>query len=223
MFETEIEMPVRPASSRQLALVVRDASNSMLEIADNELGIPKAAATSIATRELVGRLQMSTKAANFSFAAIDFHDAVAHETPVLPLVDVDLNGDFDPTSHGTGGTFVGAGLESAAGIANSFLADTSMDLVSSVVFLVLSDGECLQPDATKAIASAIKGDPRISIAAAFFATKGRSSAGPALLQEICSDPVRLYRTVYDAETLRAFFEASLAISAIRAGIGGNVE
>lgn len=55
------------------------------------------------------------------------------------------------------------------------------------------------------------------IATAFFATKGRPSSGPDFLKTICTDPVRFYRTVYDAQTLRKFFEASMTAAAAITG------
>ena len=83
-----------------------------------------------------------------------------------------------------------------------------------MVILALTDGECANPERTIQIADSIKQDPRIVIAAAYFATKGTTnSAGPNLLRQICSDPARYYKTVYDAETLRRFFEASMTAAA----------
>lgn len=218
MFETTIEPPVRPAASRQLVLLARDASNSMLETVDNELGINKAAAVAMATGGLLRRLVASSKSANFHVSLLDYHDQVSHRTAPVPLSAFDLDGDLDPTCHGVGGTFIGSALEAGAEVAHSFLADTSSGLPSSVVFVILSDGECLHPDRTRALIDGLRRDERITVAAAFFATRGRPSNGPALLQALTSDPVRLYREVYDAETLRDFFEKSVAISAARVGI-----
>jgi von Willebrand factor type A domain len=222
MQETEImEMPTVPATFRQLGILVLDGSGSMTLPIDSLSGqASKADAVNIAVRELMTRMQASRKSQNFSFAFVNFHETVSHATPIMAVADVDDNGDFDPTSHGSGGTFVGSGLEAAGRLCAQFLADPAETLPSSVVVLLMGDGECSDPERTRGIADRIKADERVAIAAAYFGTKGVSdSAGPALLQEVCSDPVRLYKTVYDGEALRKFFLASMTAAASR--IGGD--
>ena len=143
-------------------------------------------------------------------AEVDFHDRVAHAAPTRPVVDIDDFDSFDPTRFGTGGTAIACGLERAHQLALDFLNDpAAAELPSSSVILLLTDGEDFQPERTIALADKIREDPRITIAAAFFATKGRTSNGADHLKRICSDPSRFYKTVYDGETLRKFFEASM--------------
>jgi len=218
-----IDVPVISAAFRQLGIFVLDGSGSMTDPVQPAGGgsksRPKCQEVSISVRELLTRFKVSRKAPNFSFGLVTFNDSVTFEGPVTALVDIDDNGNYDPTASGVGGTFIGSGLEAAGRMAKGFLADTSSGLPSSVVILTMSDGECAKPDVTASIADGLKADPNISIAAAFFATKGGgSSAGHALLQEICSDPATMYKTVYDAETLRKFFEASMTAAASMAGI-----
>ena len=78
----------------------------------------------------------------------------------------------------------------------------------------MSDGECQNSASTRQVAEAIKKGPngsRITICSTLFATVGTPNPGAeALLKEIASDPVRNYKTVYDANTLRGFFVASLS-------------
>lgn len=140
------EAPVVPALFRQAGVVAADASNSMLEEVDTLLGKTKADAVGLASSELIGRFKVSRKAANFSFGFVDFHDTVSAQTPIQSVSDVDEYGDFNPTRNGTGGTFIGSGLEAAHQMAVEFLDDPTADLPSSVVVLVLTDGEDLQPD-----------------------------------------------------------------------------
>jgi hypothetical protein len=63
------------------------------------------------------------------------------------------------------------------------------------------------------IASTIKQNPSIQICAALFALKGdtrpEAQRAQEMLNEIVSSPTQ-YKTVWDAETLRKFFEASVS-------------
>jgi hypothetical protein len=211
-----ITPPVISASFRQLGILVLDASGSMLDDCDSGSGLTKAQEVDFAVRELITRFKVSRKAPNFSFALVTFHDSVSFVGPPAPLSDLDDSASFDPTASGTGGTFVGAGLEAAGEVARTFLADTSSGLPSSAVILLMSDGECGNPTRTQQVADAIRSDGDISVAAAYLASKGGGTGqGPALLRSIASDPVSLYKTVYDAETLRSFFTASLTAVAGR--------
>src|SRR6185369_9555984 len=84
----------------------------------------------------------------------------------------------------------------------------------SAVILVMSDGCCSDPARTKQVADRIKSGPngsRVRICAALFATVGgKDIAGETLLKGITSDPVMGYKTVYDGEALRGFFEKSMS-------------
>jgi hypothetical protein len=213
-FETLSEIPVMSVTNRQAGIRVGDGSTSMTWPIEGDANSTKASEANVATRELITRLKASRKAPNFSFGFVDFHDMVCNEAPIEPIKDIDDNADYDPTSHGTGGTFLGAGLERAKAMADQFLA-ADASVPASVVILALTDGECGQPERTLQVAESIKEDSRIIIATAYFATKGvPNSAGPDLLKKVCSDPVRFYKTVYDAETLRNFFLASMTAAAL---------
>jgi hypothetical protein len=207
--------PETPASWLQLALVVGDGSQSMTwQMQPMEPGGfegSKGAAAGHAVRGLVDRLAGSAKKANFYLANVSFHDAVSHTAAPMPVTAVDAYTDFDPTAHGVGGTMVAAGLEEALKIATQFLAEDSGGLPKSVVVLLLTDGECSQPERTRQAAAALTSDPRIKLACAYFATKGQQPSGLGLLQSIASTPSSVYcRTVYDAETLRDFFFKSVS-------------
>jgi hypothetical protein len=81
----------------------------------------------------------------------------------------------------------------------------------SVVIVVMSDG--MSHDDPSSIADRIKENPQITICSTLFAMKNGSDeqTGNAqqLLQYIASSPVH-YKTVYDHETLRKFFIASVS-------------
>jgi len=205
-----IGRPTESRSFRQQGVATLDASGSMTESAAGTARQTKAAAAGTALSELIGRLKVSARCQNFFMAEVDFHDRVAHAAPTRPVVDIDDFDSFDPTRFGTGGTAIACGLERAHQLALDFLNDpAAAELPSSSVILLLTDGEDFQPERTIALADKIREDPRITIAAAFFATKGRTSNGADHLKRICSDPSRFYKTVYDGETLRKFFEASM--------------
>lgn len=73
----------------------------------------------------------------------------------------------------------------------------------------MTDGQCGQPERTKEIANELKKNNRITLAASFFATKGKPEQSAALLRTICSDAQKYFRTVYDPETLRDFWTNSM--------------
>src|SRR5438552_957468 len=73
----------------------------------------KARAVDGAVRDLLNRMKVSRKAANFGFAYVSFHEAVSEERPAADLLTVDTAASFDPTSKGTGGTRLASGLEAA--------------------------------------------------------------------------------------------------------------
>jgi Mg-chelatase subunit ChlD len=209
-----------PKQFAQLGLLVVDGSGSMGEHAAGN--ISKAQATNNSIRELFTRFKASRVAKNFTFGMITFDDSSAirlQPTDVGPALDD--NGDYNPLNGHGGGTRIFAALETAEKMANDFIAAAPAGGVPhSALILVMSDGCCSDPAQTKAVAARIKSGPnaaRVKICSTLFATIGRSdAAGEALLKEIASDPVMGYKTVYDGETLRGFFERS--ISAASGGI-----
>lgn len=204
--------PVRaPKQFNQLAIPILDGSGSMTEKTAGN--IAKADAVNGAIREMLTRFKGGKAIANFLFAVVTFDDQAEIRLQPTEGPQVDDNADYNPlTGHG-GGTAIYAALEKAEGLIDAFLAGAPADGVHhSAVILLMSDGECSQPDRTKAVAERIKqrfGNDRVTIAACLFATIGRrDAAGEVLLKEIATDPVRFYKTVYDGESLRSFFEAS---------------
>ena len=209
-----------PKQFAQLGIMVVDGSGSMTDPAGGN--ITKAQATNNAVREIFTRFKVSRVAKNFSFAAVTFDETAAVRlaaTEVGP--NLDDNGDYNPLNGHGGGTNIYAALGAANQIASAFLdAAPVAGVPHSVVILVMSDGCCSDPVRTKVVAEAIKSGPhgsRVKICSALFATVGTPDPrGEALLREVASDPIMGFKTVYDGETLRSFFEAS--ISAASGGI-----
>lgn len=108
-----------------------------------------------------------------------------------------------------------AALEAAERVVDEFLARAPQGGVPhSAVILVMSDGCCSNPALTQQVADRIKNGPNgaiVKICSTLFATIGnKDPAGESLLKEVASDPVMGYKTVYDGETLRGFFERSIS-------------
>lgn len=202
----------------QLGVLVIDGSGSMSdECAGN---ITKAQAVNLAVREMFSKFKSSRYRANFSFAVVTFDQKASTHTDITPAETIDDNASYDPLVGNGGGTKIGAGLITAQGIAEAFLGqEPEGGVPSSVVILVMSDGNCGEPDKTKVIADGIKQNNNISICTTLFARVGEQNLAPAqqLLQSIASDPVMGFKTVYDGATLRDFF-----IRSASSGTAGNV-
>ncbi len=205
---------VKPSRQfRQLGILVEDGSGSMSGGAPGNM--TKAQSVNLATRELLTRFKASRHARNFDFAIVTYDNAAAVHTAPTPAETIDDNASYDPmASHGAG-TNIGAGLAKAGELADAFLVQAPAGGVPhSAVIVVMSDGECQSPEATRMAAQAIKSGPNgssVTICSALFATLGKANPGAeALLREIASDPVAGYKTVYDANTLRSFFIASMS-------------
>lgn len=221
--EFDYERPSQPKDWNQLGVLVLDGSDSMtLKVKELEdWGVAdqtKASAVNMAVRDLLTRLKASRKARNFTIAVVKFHEHVTEETEPTPVVDpitgdptggIDDSGNYDPTSAGTGGTFIGAGLARAKEICEKFFADHQHEgLPTDAVILLMTDGECGQPERTKEIAQELKQNRHITLAASFFATKDEEQHGVGLLRAISSDPERYFKIVYDPKTLRTFWRDS---------------
>jgi len=209
-----------PKQFAQLGVLAVDGSGSMTEPAAGN--ITKAQATNNSIRELFTRFKASRVAKNFTFGVITFDNhAAIRLTPTEVGPALDDNGDYNPLNGHGGGTKIFEALEAAEQLVTSFLAGAPADGVPhSAVILLMSDGCCSEPAKTRAVAARIKSGPngsRVKLCCALFATVGKPDpAGEALLRDIASDPVMGYKTVYDGETLRSFFERS--ISAASGGI-----
>jgi Mg-chelatase subunit ChlD len=202
-----------PKQFAQLGILVMDGSGSMTDLAAGN--IQKAQATNHATREMFTRFKVSRVGRNFAFSVITFDTgANLRLRPVEVGPQLDDNADYNPLNGHGGGTNMFTALELARDVADGFIAAAPAGGVPhSAVVLVMSDGCCSDPVRTQKVADSIKqgvNGSRIKICSTLFASVGKpDSAGEQLLRSIASDAMS-YKTVYDAETLRSFFEASLS-------------
>jgi uncharacterized protein YegL len=207
--ESNIPLMKSTPSYMQVGIFVSDGSGSMGDKISPML--TKAGATNKAIREVFTLFKASSKQDWFSFAVVPFGERASVQMGITPCAQVNDNASYDPMIGNGGGTFIGSGLEEANRLAEEFLQQAPKDIPTSVVIVVLSDGACGNPAATKAIAQRIKQNDRIKICAAFFAVKGKADSGVMeLLEEIANDPISGCKTVYDAQTLRDFFIASVS-------------
>src|ERR1700752_2360059 len=108
-----VEAPVSAPTKEEGVIVVEDGSASMLdtiaEPGETLAGMPprsKAAAATVASSDVVSRLQSSTKASNFSLGFVAFNERVTVNRPLTPILQIPATDDFDPTAAGTGGTCI---------------------------------------------------------------------------------------------------------------------
>jgi Mg-chelatase subunit ChlD len=207
----EVALPAMQVSAafHQLGIFVIDGSGSMGEKVN--ASITKAQATNKATREVLTRFKAGRKQDFFSFAVVTFDEKAQTRLGATAAAEVDDNASYDPLQGHGGGTFIGSGLNEAGRIAEGFLASARTDIPTSVVIVVLSDGACGDVARTKQVADRLKQNDKITLCAAYFGMKGQSGTGVLeTLEEIASDPVIGCKTIYDAETLRDFFIASVS-------------
>lgn len=215
-----IDKPEVPRTFHQLGILVLDGSGSMKATGRQQLS--KAQEVEMGIKEMFSRFDASRVKNNFSFACIKFDTSSSVTLEPTAFEDIDYyREDFNPLEGKGNGTHIFNALTEAKKLAEDFLANATSDGVKhSVVILLMSDGLCFQPAKSKEIADQIKQNNQIVIASAYFAEIGNND-GEAnniknLLQEVATNPLSYYATVYDGETLRKFFERSISQSA---GIG----
>ncbi len=202
--------PESPKTFHQLGIFVLDGSFSMNEMAQGN--IKKKDAVNTAMRGVLSIFKKSRKRNNFSFGVIFFGNIASLKLPITQAKDTDENVDYDSTVGHNQNTLVYTGLEKAEELANTFLADTNGETVPrSVVIVVLSDGECHQPDKTIEVANRIKNNASIKMCTTFLsAPNNHILEAEDLMKKIASDPVINFENTYDPNSLRAFFESSMS-------------
>ncbi len=200
-------VPEPPRTFHQLGILILDGSESMRG--------KKAQEVAQGVRSLLDRMKESRIKNNFSFACIAFDDNPAIVFPPTPVNELNYGDiDFNPCKKYDGGTNIHRALLKAENIIDSFFHNATDDLPHNVVILLMSDGLCHYADLTRKIARKIKTDIRVKIACAYFCDGEEdyeASLAIELLQNIASGP-SYYSTVYDGNSLRKFFEASISNS-----------
>jgi Mg-chelatase subunit ChlD len=203
-----------PPSFNQLGILVLDGSHSMHEPTAD--GKTKTQAVDTAVRDIFARFKESRYAKNFSFAVVTFDEDAQMHTPITPAIALNKDGDYDPMKHHGGATNIATGLLEAKRIANEFLRDAPREEHPTVVIVLMSDGRdgdggVGDPEETRRIAEEIKRNQAITICSTYFAGADRQDQQEQdQLKSLASNPVNNYKTVYDAESLRRFFYASLS-------------
>lgn len=211
-----IDKPEVPQTFHQLGILVLDGSGSMA--ASGRQGLTKAQEVEIGMKEMFSRFDASRIKNNFSFACVKFDTSATISLQPTHFNELEyFEEDFNPLNGKGGGTHIFNGLEEAKKIADDFLSNAPSDGVKhSVVILLMSDGICFEPNTSKNIANTINKNNNIDIACAFLAEVGNNNAEASdtknLMQELATNPVSFYATVYDGETLRKFFERSISQS-----------
>ena len=215
-----INKPEVPQTFHQLGILVLDGSGSMAGA--GRQGLTKAQEVEMGMKEMFNRFDVSRVKNNFSFACIKFDTTATTSLQPILFQDLDyLNEDFNPLNGKGGGTHIFEGLNEAKKMAEIFLKNAPKDGVKhSVIILLMSDGMCFEPEKSKSIANQIKTENNIDIACAYFAEVGvndiEASDTKNLMQELATNPVSFYSTVYNGDALRKFFEQSISQSS---GIG----
>lgn len=204
-----------PPRFNQLGILVLDGSSSMNETtAEN---VTKAQAVNTAVSYIFERFRESRYAKNFSFAVVTFDENAQPHTPVTAVADLPNRGDYNPTKNHGGATNIATGLLEAKRIAGEFLRSAPREVPTSVVIVVMSDGRdgdggVGDPEETRRIADEIKRNSAISICSTYFAgAERKDQQEQENLKALASNPENNYKTVYDTESLRKFFYASLSI------------
>jgi hypothetical protein len=211
-----IKKPSAPQFFHQLGILVLDGSGSMSDLGKN--GIPKAQEVEMGMADMFSRFSGSSVKQNFSFACIKFDTTPTISLQPMRFNDMDhYSENFNPLEGKGGGTHIFDALSEAKKLADNFLVNEEEGTLGySAIILLASDGLCFEPQKALDVANEIKQNSKITLACAYFAEIGNNNSDSSetknLLQSIATNPIRYYTTVYDGDTLRKFFEASISQS-----------
>jgi uncharacterized protein YegL len=199
----------------QLCLLVLDGSGSMSRKFDESQ--TKTQTTIKAVTELVNLLNRSTKSSGFFLSIISYHKnaSVKLHTQHIDTVnpdEIDLGSDF-----GAGkATRIDRALEEAEKVAEAFLnsAPSGSQLKRTVRILLMSDGYCHNPDASRELADKFKSKylEKIRLCTCLISNDQEDfTAAEELMKDIAS-LVNANKLCYTRATsgheLRQFFERS---------------
>ena len=200
----------------QLGIFVLDGSGSMTEAIRG--GGTKAAAVDTAMKDLLTVFKTSKKRSSFSFPVGTFDAGAVLAVSPTPADTIDEAADYNPLLGHGGGTFIYEGLKVAEQLANDYLMQNQLSsLPCSVIILLMTDGECHKPEETKRIAEQIQqgsNGNKITICTTFFSSIGQTvnKSAKDLLVSIATQRDSGFKEVYDAASLRDFFERSISTS-----------
>ena len=195
----------------QLGVFVMDGSYSMNDHAQGS--VVKKDAVNKAISQIISRFKASRKSKNFSFSVVMFGETATQQIGATKVDGIDETMDFDPTLHHNHGTLIYKGLEKAEEIVKQFFSGVGPDdLPHSAVVVLLSDGECHDPQQTTAIANRIKSIPKVKICTTFLSKPGNPiPEAESLMKQVATNANSDFRNTYDSQTIREFFENSLSI------------
>ncbi|MCL2289152.1 MAG: CAP domain-containing protein [Bacteroidetes bacterium] len=209
----EIDDVAPSRTFHQLGILCLDGSGSMSVTGNG--GITLAESVNRAVREFLGFFKNSAYVNNFSIAVVTFDTSASVHTPTTELANIDDFADYNPMNGHGGGTYTGGALEKAEKLAIQFLNSPDANVIPhDVRIIVMSDGMCGNPTATKSISDRLKQNDKITICTSLFTARANvgddeTSQAKTVLQEIASG-VNFYKTVYGEEDLRKFFISSMS-------------
>jgi Mg-chelatase subunit ChlD len=206
-------VPEAPRVFHQLGILVLDGSPSMSSQSARGK-ISKADAVNVGVRELLTRLAASKNRKNFSIAVIAFSDSSVIQLPSTPVERIDDNASYNPLLPGGSGTHIGTALSEARRVADEFFrTNRDSGVPSSVVVVLMSDGANTGGLDPITEAASLKSQSDVTLCATLFSgvggDVGETEEAKNLLMQIATSPAH-YKTVYDTETLRKFFIASVS-------------
>jgi len=192
--------------SEQLGILVLDGSGSMTE--PGRSGQSKGLEVQSAVRDLISRLQVSTRAPQFFLAIVTYCNLI--RTRLSPTaVDekcephCDPLGDYDPTVGHGGATAIGDALLAARQVGEEFLAQQGPYPRQVVIVLMSDGGQCHGSD-PRQVVQQIKSNDRITIATCAFG----NDADEELMKDLATD-LGKYLHAYNLKQLRDFFLATM--------------
>jgi uncharacterized protein YegL len=192
-----------------------------MKAAENATGRQKATVVEdqVSNREhgLIQRLQRSTRAHEISLAIVTFDHQVKpliNPTPVLQLDPASVQLDL-MARHG-GETAIGDALQTAATMADQFLAQEEEGIPRYVTILLMSDGQNNRGANPLTVANDIKGRTQdkegrsaIVIAAAAYGDDADVNTLRQIATHIPDQPDKFFAKVQTGEQLRQFFLSSM--------------
>lgn len=192
----------------QLGIFLLDGSGSMTQGSTKD-GLSPSVAVEKAFNGVVNIIKSSRKRECYSFSVIAFGDVAITISEPINVTEIDTKKSYLPTSYfnsgsGSNSTNIAVGLQKAYDFVKDFLDNREGKIIHRVEIVILSDGMCHDPDASKEIAQKLKSIPEVHISSCHLETGANDVEAVKLLKDISND----YKTVYDENTIKTFFISS---------------